>query len=516
MSELRASTRRLSQGRCYMSAIPRFVTLSLAATAAIGLILPIGMAPTANALPCSAPEANVPPPANAVVTNPGGKVLGPMNRGPRPRGANEGAPRPRRGPLQRAVPPGQRYSAPVQQQALVPGANPGPPAPTPPAAGQQPPAGQLAPEGAAVPPPNPAPAPAPPAGAPDVGDALGGSNTSLVEWVTGPDGPNKTLERFGISGTDLGILWDNGDPANHQVLMAFGDTFGYCAVHGDQWRYNVLFRSNDHDLSHGLHVEAGDPNNRYAGSPTQQPGFSRQVINSIKFANEETGIIPTAAISVGKTQYINFMSIKQWGRDGEWWTNYSGIAMSTDNGQNWGVYPNTIRAAGPDTGRAPYVEGNENFQMGAYVKSNDGYLYSFGTPAGRGGSAHLSRVPQRYIPDLTKYEYWNGDSNSWVPNRPAAATPVIPGPVAEMSAQYNTYLKQYLVMYTNGANDVVARTAPAPQGPWSPEHMLVSSWSMPGGIYAPMMHPWSTGKDVYFNLSLWSAYDVMLMHTTLG
>jgi hypothetical protein len=30
-----------------------------------------------------------------------------------------------------------------------------------------------------------------------------------------------------------------------------------------------------------------------------------------------------------------------------------------------------------------------------------------------------------------------------------------------------------------------------------------------------MIHPWSNGKDLYFNLSLWSAYDVMLMHTEL-
>ncbi|OOK77159.1 hypothetical protein BZL29_3613 [Mycobacterium kansasii] len=64
---------------------------------------------------------------------------------------------------------------------------------------------------------------------------------------------------------------------------------------------------------------------------------------------------------------------------------------------------------------------------------------------------------------MSKYQYWNGDSNSWVPGKPDAATPVIPGPVGEMSAQYNTYLKQYLVMYTNGMNDVVARTAPAPR-----------------------------------------------------
>jgi hypothetical protein len=163
------------------------------------------------------------------------------------------------------------------------------------------------------------------------------------------------------------------------------------------------------------------------------------------------------------------------------------------------------------------VPGNENFQMGAFLKPGPGdpCLYTFGTPSGRGGSAYIARVPQGFVPDQRRYEYWNGDSNSWVPGNPAAATPVIPGPVGEMSAQYNTYLKQYLVLYCNGANDVVARTAPAPQGPWSPEQMLVSSMEFPGGIYAPFLHPWSTGKELYFNLSLWSAYNVMLMKTVL-
>jgi hypothetical protein len=85
-----------------------------------------------------------------------------------------------------------------------------------------------------------------------------------------------------------------------------------------------------------------------------------------------------------------------------------------------------------------------------------------------------------------------------------------------MSVQYNSYLNQYLALYSNVANDIVARTAPAPQGPWSPEQVLVGSTQMPGGVYAPYLHPWSTGRDVYFNLSLWSAYNVMLMRTTLG
>jgi hypothetical protein len=154
--------------------------------------------------------------------------------------------------------------------------------------------------------------------------------------------------------------------------------------------------------------------------------------------------------------------------------------------------------------------------MGAFMRGKDGYLYSFGTPSGRGGPAFLSRVPPNALPDLTKYQYWNGEGKGWVPMDPGAATPIFPGPVGEMSGQYNDHLKQYLVLYTNGgSNDVVARTAPSPEGPWSPEQPLVSSFQMPGGIYAPMIHPWSSGKDLYFNLSLWSAYDVMLMHTVL-
>ncbi|MGV0797794.1 DUF4185 domain-containing protein, partial [Mycolicibacterium elephantis] len=47
------------------------------------------------------------------------------------------------------------------------------------------------------------------------------------------------------------------------------------------------------------------------------------------------------------------------------------------------------------------------------------------------------------------------------------------------------------------------------------ERLLVRSWDFPGGIYAPFLHPWSTGKELYYNLSLWSAYNVMLMKTVL-
>jgi Domain of unknown function (DUF4185) len=483
-----------------MSAMRRIVSMSVASAAVVGLVVPIGLAPPAFATPCTAPEANVPAPAALPEMPAPAPVVAPPT-GRRPRGANEHAPLPKLGPLIQSfgslLKPLTRN--PAQLQAAVT------PGPTPPGAAipGSPNANPAVPNAAPMPPPPPA--------------SIAGAPTSLVDFVTGPNSPNKTLERFGISGTDLGIPWDNGDPGGHQVLMAFGDTFGYCSVHGQQWRYNVLFRSQDRDLNQGIHVADGVPNNPYSGSPVWAPGLSKQVVNSIHKASHETGIIPTSAISLGRTQYMNFMSIRNWGRDGEWSTNYSGIARSVDNGQSWGIFPGTIRLASADTvpgGR--YFPGNENFQMGAFMKGKDGYLYSFGTPSGRGGPAFLSRVPPNFLPDLTKYQYWNGEGKGWVARDPSAATPIFPGPVGEMSAQYNDYLKQYLVLYTNGgSNDVVARTAPSPEGPWSPEQPLVSSFSMPGGIYAPMIHPWSSGRDLYFNLSLWSAYDVMLMHTVL-
>ena len=59
------------------------------------------------------------------------------------------------------------------------------------------------------------------------------SNTDFIEYVTGTNTRYNTEQRFGIGGTDLGIMWDNGTKDNpattdvneHQVLIAFGDTF---------------------------------------------------------------------------------------------------------------------------------------------------------------------------------------------------------------------------------------------------------------------------------------------------
>lgn len=476
-----------------MSSRRRIASALIASATVLGSVLAVDAVPLASAEPCQGPNAAGDPPAGAAgqpIPEPDEATL-PVGR--RPAGAKENAPLPNLGKLPLAL---VKAFAPLAKGAQRQGESMA--LPEPPGPGNPQPVRPVQPN---TPAQHPAPAPQAAAPSPNTGGPAG---TSIVGWVTGPE--TNSLQRFGISGTDLGIMWDNG---NHQVLMAFGDTYGFCAVKGSQWRYNTLMRTQDRSLSGNVAVD---------NSPTWSSGLAKQIITPPKWATRECGIIPTAGISVAGVQYINFMSIKSWDANGAWTTNYSGIAASRDNGQNWSVLPASVRTPTAESvPAATFAPGNENFQQGAFFKPGPGdpYLYSFGTPSGRGGSAFISRIRGGAVGDPRAYDYWSNESNSWVPNNPAAASAVIPGPVGEMSAQYNRYLNQYLALYTDGGNNVVARTAPAPQGPWGPPQTLVTSMEVPGGIYGPFLHPWSNGREIYYSLSLWSAYNVMMMKTTL-
>lgn len=375
------------------------------------------------------------------------------------------------------------------------------------------------------------------------------ASTTFVNWVTGNFDPNNTYTRFGVWGTDVGTMWDNGIPDNpstpineHQVLMAFGDTFSGPNMTGN-WLNNILFRTSNTDLSKGISIPDGQwlNGNMFGGTPLSSPTTARQIILPSGLpAGLPSGVtlIPTSGISLptpgtqfGATQYLSFMSVKQWGAPGQWTTNYSAMAYSTDNGENWTIAPQSVRQN---------WGGNANFQQAALLRPGDGYVYSYGTPNGRGGAAYVSRVSETDILDASKYQYYNKGNPGWFfglgavkagwYNDPSMATPVFGqstgacgiaqagNNVGEMSVQYNKTLNKYVTLYADQFNNVVMSTSDTPQGTWSQAKVLMPQQN--GGIYAPMMDPWSpstlgTGTDLYWNLSLWSEYNVMLMKTDL-
>jgi hypothetical protein len=427
--------------------------------------------------------------------------------------------------------------------------------------------------------------------------------TTSVGWVTGAN----TAPWF-VGGTDLGIMWDNGAG---QILTIFGDTFDDSA-RTTGWRNNVLFRTSDTNLSNGLQFDQAvvtpggtGPGTNYAANTWWGPGASyqnglgagpigaAQVILANPAFNGPAGttftMIPTSAISVTEngttTQYVTVMSIRHWGQAGHWTTNYSAIASSTDGGAHWTVDPNTLRASGFLRTNQSFIAGNQNFQQNALVYGNaadpnswtsgtvgqgEQYIYVYGTPSGRQGSAYVARVPASELTNLSDYQYWSGAGNGgWVTGDPSAATSVIGGGnsnylsllpktgilgqinkaiagfingiwviptrghVSEMSVQYNEYLGKYIVLYTNGGNNVVMRVSDSPQGEWSNTTVLVHNNALvtdavlhtaQSGMYAPMIDPWSgTGQlgagnnqYLYYNLSYWGAYNVALKQTDLS
>ncbi|MET4164390.1 MULTISPECIES: DUF4185 domain-containing protein [Gordonia] len=361
-----------------------------------------------------------------------------------------------------------------------------------------------------------------------------GAKSRTVGWVTGPLSANRTFSRFGIGGTDLGVAWDNG---RGQTLMAFGDTFGNCNAPRQQWRHNVLLRTDDDNLANGLSVPDGRAGDVTSGSVIApgQPNYAQELIPSVGISNVEVTTIPTAAISLphgdGFRQYINYMSVRSWGSPGNWVTNFSAIAHSDDNGQTWVTDQDTILVNAPVSLRLPGefrpVEfNNGKFQQNAYVRGRPGtpeadYVYQYGTPNGRFGAAFLARFKPDDILKLDAYEYWAGKSRGWVGD--IAAIPddgsavVVRQPVTELSVAWSPYLEKYIML--DGDNDITLRTSDHPEGPWSAPKTIVPRGALV--LYGPMMLPnspalQSDSKDLYFNASRWSDYNVMLIRTDLS
>ena len=323
--------------------------------------------------------------------------------------------------------------------------------------------------------------------------------TTLIGRVTGAGSAGRTDERFGIHATDLGIMWDGGDG---RVLVLFGDTYdrgwgghGGGPAHAG-WRCNVLAYSSARDLTAGLELD---------GVVAGPDGSAAQVIASDPGRRDEATVIPNAGIAVDGRQYAHYMSVRRWGPPGHWTTNYAGIAVSDDGGNTW-VNP----AEGRWINRA---EHDHPFQIAAFTRDGD-YVYLLGTTNGRFGDAYLARVGPEAVADVRAYTYWTG--NGWVRDE-FLASPVLPGPVGELSVAYNVHFGLWLALHLDehrGA--ILLRTASRLTGPWSAGEPVASGAEYPA-LYGGYLHPWFLdGPEIYFLLSQWGPYNVFLLRSRLS
>lgn len=323
--------------------------------------------------------------------------------------------------------------------------------------------------------------------------------------VTGPNSPDQT-DRYGLASTDLGFMWDAGDG---RTLVAFGDSFG-CEADGDQWHSNALFSTSDRDPSDGLYLDGpatGDQSGEFLPRSLKVPGV-------------EHTVIPTSGIEVDGTQYVDFMSVQSWGAPSQWVTNYAQTVESTDGGETFepvGASTRTSSAASTDS-RLPDVpaheSGYDDFQMTAMTKHRDDgtdYVYMYGTPSGRDGSARPARIAETDFPDWSAAQYWDG--SGW--DRDAtAADPVLDGRVSELSVQYNSHRDRWLAMYES-TEGIVLREAPTPTGPWGAKQTVISRLQAPdihGAFMVPEFPP-QQDSELYFVATTWAGYNTAMLRT---
>lgn len=316
------------------------------------------------------------------------------------------------------------------------------------------------------------------------------TTAALVSQLTGPESAARTDERWNVAGTDLGIAFEY----DGELRLAFGDTWGRDGVHGDDWRANTMGT-----------IEPDDANGYILTDMiTGDNGEAIELLEAVKEPKVEYTVNPTAAIAVDDRIYLHYMSVNDWDQD--WWgyklpvLNGSGIAYSDDGGQTWVKDERAV------------WQGDTPFAQAAMVR-DDGYVYIFGTPAGRFGAAILLRVDEDEVLNPNEYEFWDGAA--WTAD-PYAAAIVVPAPVGELSVQWSGYHGSWLMMYTNEVeHTIVLRTAEELTGPWDSERTVVSTAEYPS-LYAPYMLPEINGPEIFFTMSIFErSYQVYLMRVTL-
>ncbi|GHO64106.1 hypothetical protein KSC_029980 [Ktedonobacter sp. SOSP1-52] len=132
-------------------------------------------------------------------------------------------------------------------------------------------------------------------------------------------------------------------------------------------------------------------------------------------------------------------------------------------------------------------------------------VYVFGRPHNMdtsNGPYVAARAPLALATNRSAYTFWNGSSWTSDVNQAAPLFTDIPG---AMTVSYNPYLKQFLVVYSQGlTNNVVMQTAPSIIGPWSRPFVAFAGLppSQGGTDYAGIEHPElakNGGRTIYIS-----------------
>jgi hypothetical protein len=145
----------------------------------------------------------------------------------------------------------------------------------------------------------------------------------------------------------------------------------------------------------------------------------------------------------------------------------------------------TIVAGHPDL---LFNQNEPNFGTAAFISQGTLYVYGCGTPNnGTDKGCRLAKVNPANILDRGAWAYYTGNG-AWSAQI-ADAEPVFNGG-SILSVSFNSYLQQYLAVYSPPfSQNVMIRTAPSPEGPWSAElTAFIAMQPASGNVYDAHAH----------------------------
>ncbi|HYA97883.1 MAG TPA: DUF4185 domain-containing protein [Methylomirabilota bacterium] len=136
-----------------------------------------------------------------------------------------------------------------------------------------------------------------------------------------------------------------------------------------------------------------------------------------------------------------------------------------------------------------FNQNDPNFGTTAFITDDILYVYGCGTPT-KGGDqgCRLGRVAAGQALDRGAWRFYAGDGR-WSSAITDAVSVFDGSSVA--SVWWNPFLQRYIALYCKAfSEDIVMRTAPAPEGPWSSETLLFRAMKpAEGNVYDAHAHP---------------------------
>jgi len=323
----------------------------------------------------------------------------------------------------------------------------------------------------------------------------GVQNVHMKMLPTGDDSMNKTFEKFGAAGTDLGYPVMHGDT----TYFIFGDTHLRYRYEGPQKHQSIAY-TTDQDYTDGI---------TFDGFFTGEEGiFSDFIPCGVSGLESEVATIPTGGFFLDETFYVSFMSVKTWSP--AWVCNYGSFMKSTDYGKTWQRVESLTWPNG------------SSFVQNCPIRQGD-MVYVMGTGGARDYCPSLMRVRKEQFEDRSAYEYltgYNADGTPVFEKGDDAMMQAVhfTGQCGEFTVMYSEYLQEWLMARTSRGNEVLLHTAKELWGPWSEPVKLVDGRDV-HVPYAPMLCPRYVsegGKKIGFLLSMfWPLYNVGLYEAEL-